>query len=52
MRSPIENLGDYNIAREALKAADGCWDTLQEYWRYSCFKSSSKISIKRQFYSS
>lgn len=28
MRNPIENFGDYNKAREALKAVNGCWETL------------------------
>lgn len=26
--NPIENLGDYNIAREAVKTFDGSWDAL------------------------
>ena len=28
MRNPIGNLGDYNIARDALKAAEGSWEIL------------------------
>jgi len=28
MKNPIENLGDYNIAREAVKAFGGSWDTV------------------------
>ena|GEM_PF-6404924 len=28
MKNPIANLGDYNIAREALKQAGGKWDVL------------------------
>ena len=28
MRNPIGNLGDYNKARDALKAAEGSWEIL------------------------
>ena len=28
MKNPIDNLGDYNKARDALKAAEGSWEIL------------------------
>lgn len=37
MGNPLVNLGDYNIARDALKAAGGSWDKL--------YKSIGKTAV-------
>jgi len=47
MRNPITNLGDYNIARDALKMFGGNWRALYDsIGKYAVSRSSTRLQAK------